>query len=139
MTAQKVPVEAVRNTDQAFTNPAECLQQMVSAYTDYLKVAEQENTKRRDIEAWEKATIAKINVQRELLIAYLERSFDERAENFRALFAVVDSAIASDNNQQLALTLNSITEIAKASPLKELANLASVRAALDNPDYEWTF
>ena len=72
-------------------------------------------------------------------MAYLDRSFDERAENFRALFAVVDNAIASGNNEQLALTLSSITEIAKSSPFKDLANLASVRAALDNPDHEWTF
>ncbi|MFW9260974.1 hypothetical protein [Nostoc sp. CALU 546] len=120
-------------------NPAESLQQMVSAYTDYLKVAEQEQTKRREIDAWENETITKINAQRELLMAYLDRSFDERAENFRALFAVVDNAIASGNNEQLALTLNSITEIAKSSPFKDLANLASVRAALDDPDHEWTF
>ncbi|MDZ8050003.1 MAG: hypothetical protein RMX68_030845 [Aulosira sp. ZfuVER01] len=120
-------------------NPAECLQQMVSAYTDYLKTAEQEQTKRREIDAWEKATITKINAQRDLLMAYLDRSFDERAENFRALFAVVDSAIASGNNEQLALTLNSITEIAKSSPFKNLANLAAVRAALNEPNHEWTF
>jgi ribonucleotide reductase alpha subunit len=120
-------------------NPAECLQQVVSAYTEYKIIAEQEKTKRRDIDAWEKTTIAEINAQRELLMAYLDRSFDERAENFRALFAVVDSAIASGNNDQLALTLNTITEIAKSSPFKELSNLASVRAALDDPNHEWTF
>ncbi|MDZ8106621.1 MAG: hypothetical protein RM338_13515 [Nostoc sp. DedQUE12a] len=122
-----------------FINPAECLQQVVLAYTDYLKVAEEEQTKRRNIDAWEKETITKINAQRDLLMAYLDRSFDERAKNFHALFAVVDNAIASGNNEQLALTLNSITEIAKSSPFKELANLASVRAALDDPDHEWTF
>ncbi|MEH2299197.1 MAG: hypothetical protein V7K88_09180 [Nostoc sp.] len=122
-----------------FINPAECLQQMVSAYTEYKIIAEQEQTNRRDIDAWEKETITKINAQRDLLMAYLDRSFDERAENFRALFAVVDNAIASGNNDQLALTLNSITEIAKSSPFKDLANLASVRAALDDPDHEWTF
>ncbi|MEH2233172.1 MAG: hypothetical protein V7K71_26655 [Nostoc sp.] len=122
-----------------FINPAECLQQMVSAYTEYKIIAEQEQTKRREIEAWENETITKINAQRELLMAYLDRSFDERAENFRTLFAVVDNAIASGNNDQLALTLNSITEIAKSSPFKDLANLASVRAALDDPDHEWTF
>jgi ribonucleotide reductase alpha subunit len=120
-------------------NAAECLQQMVSAYFEYKIIAEQEKTKRREIDAWEKEAIAKINAQRDLLIAYLDRSFDERAENFRALFNVVDSAIASNNNEQLALTLNSITEIAKSSPFKELANLTSVRAALDDPDHEWTF
>ncbi|MHC5764711.1 MAG: hypothetical protein ACYTXI_03615 [Nostoc sp.] len=122
-----------------FINPAEYLQQMVSAYTEYKIIAEQEQTKRREIDAWEKETITKINAQRDLLMAYLDRSFDERAENFRALFALVDNAIASGNNDQLALTLNSITEIAKSSPFKDLANLASVRAALDDPDHEWTF
>jgi len=120
-------------------NPAECLQQIVSAYTEYKIIAEQEQTKRREIEAWEKVTIAKINAQRDLLMAYLSRSFDERAENFRALFGVVDQAIAADNNDQLALALHSITELAKSSPFKELANLASVRAALDDPDHEWEF
>jgi ribonucleotide reductase alpha subunit len=135
MSVKKVATVVVKE----FTNPAECLQQMVSAYTDYLKIAEQEKTKRCEIDAWEKEAIAKINAQRDLLMAYLDRSFDERAENFRALFNVVDSAIASNNNQQLALTLNSITEIAKSSPFKDLANLTSVRAALDDPDHEWTF
>ncbi|MCC5603311.1 hypothetical protein [Nostoc favosum] len=139
-------VKKVATVFKEAINPSESLQQMVLAYTDYLKVAEQEQTKRREIDAWENETITKINAQRELLMAYLDRSFDERAENFRALFAVVDNAMptagyayASGNNDQLALTLNSITEIAKSSPFKDLANLASVRAALDDPDHEWTF
>jgi hypothetical protein len=135
MSVKKVATVVVKE----FINPGECLQQMVSTYTDYLKIAEQEKTKRREIEAWEKEAIAKINTQRDLLITYLDRSFDERAENFRALFNVVDKAMSSGNNEQLALTLNEITEIAKSSPFKELANLTSVRAALDDPDHEWTF
>jgi ribonucleotide reductase alpha subunit len=120
-------------------NPAECLQQIVSAYTEYKIIAEHEQTKRREIEAWEEVTIAKINAQRDLLMAYLNNSFDERAENFRCLFSVVERAIAVNNNNQLALALDSITELAKSSPFKELANLASVRAALDDPDHEWEF
>ncbi|MCC5628465.1 hypothetical protein LC613_10240 [Nostoc sphaeroides CHAB 2801] len=134
MSVHKIATFALANL-----NPAECLQLMVSGYTEYKIIAQQEQTKRREIDAWEKETITKINAQRELLMAYLDRSFDERAENFRALFAVVDNAIASGNNEQLALTLNSITEIAKSSPFKDLANLASVRAALDDPDHEWKF
>jgi len=134
MSVHKIATFALANI-----NPAECLQQMVSAYTEYKIIAEQEQTKRREIEAWENETITKINAQRDLLMAYLDRSFDERAENFRALFAVVDNAIASGNNEQLTITLNSITEIAKSSPFKDLANLASVRAALDDPNHEWKF
>ena len=138
MPVKKVP-GAMLMQAVAVMNPLDCLQQMVSACTDYLKVAEQERTKRREIEAWEQETVAKINAQRDLLMAYLDRSFDERAENFRSLFCVVDQAIATGNNDQLALALHSITEIAKSSPFKELANLTSVRAALDDPNHEWSF
>lgn len=122
-----------------FVNPAECLQQIVSAYTEYMIIAEQEKTQRCQIEAWEKTTITQINAQKDVLIACLERSFDERAEIFRGLFAVLDQSLTLGNNEQLAQTLNSITEIAKASPFQELANLASVRAALDNPEHKWEF
>ncbi len=139
MKAKRVPVEVFAKGVKAFTSPSECLRDIVTAYTEYKKVAEQERTKRREIDAWEKTTIAQINAQRDLLIEYLDRSFDERAENFGHLFCVVDRAIAADNNDQLALALHSITELAKSSPFKELANLASVRAALDDPDHEWEF
>jgi predicted TPR repeat methyltransferase len=120
-------------------NPAESLEQMVSAYTEYLTIAEQEQTKRRDIAAWEKESITRINAQRELVITYLDRTFDQRAENFRALFGVVDHALVSGDNEQLALALNSITEIAKSSPFKDLANLSNVRAALNDPNHVWEF
>ncbi len=134
MIAKKFPVEIF--------NPgsvAECFRDVVEAYTEYKIVAEQEQTKRRGIEAWEKATIADIQAKRDALIEYLECSFDERAKNFKFLFEKVDEAIAIGDNNQLALAMTSITEIAKSSPFKDLANLTSVRTALDDPDYEWTF
>jgi ribonucleotide reductase alpha subunit len=116
----------------------QCFDTVASSYTEYQIISEQEKTKRREIEAWEKETITKINAQQQLLMEYLERSFDERTENFRSLFAVVDSAIACGDNEQLSLALNSITEIAQSSPFKELANISSVRAALDDPNHVWT-
>ncbi len=132
-------LKKIKNFGLQNLNPAESLQQMVSAYTEYLTIAEQEKTKRRNIEAWEKEAIIRINAQRDLLITYLDRSFDERAENFRSLFGVVDDALLSGDNQQLALALNSITEIAKSSPFKDLANLNNVRAALNDPNHVWEF
>jgi hypothetical protein len=134
MRAKKNPVEIF--------NPgsvAECFRDVVEAYTEYKIVAEQEQTKRRGIEAWEKATIADIQAKRDALINYLECSFDERAKNFKFLFKKVDEAIAIGDNNQLALAMTSITEIAKSSPFKGLADLTSVRAALDDPDHQWEF
>ncbi|MFH7027814.1 MAG: hypothetical protein ACHBN1_21055 [Heteroscytonema crispum UTEX LB 1556] len=135
MTAKKVPVEVLG----AGADASQCLRAIVEAYTEYKIVAEEERTKRRGIEAWEKTTIAQIQAQREALIKYLELSFDERSQNFRFLFEKVDRAITDGDNSQLNLALHSITEIAKSSPFKDLADLASVKAALDDPDYEWEF
>jgi hypothetical protein len=135
MKAKKVPVKILG----AGADASQCLRAVVEAYTEYKAVAEEERTKRRGIEAWEKATIAQIKAQRDFLIDYLNRSFDERSENFAALFGIVDQAMAEGNNAQLGAALHSITKLAKSSPFKDLADLASVRAALDDPDHEWTF
>ena len=134
MAAKKIFVE-IFNPGSA----AECFRDVVEAYTEYKIVAEQEHTKRRGIEAWEKATITDIQAKRDALIEYLECSFDERAKNFKFLFEKVDEAIAIGDNNQLILAMTSITEIAKSSPFKYLANLTSVRIALDDPDHEWEF
>lgn len=133
MTVKKVHVEVLG----AGVDAANTLRAIVEAYTEYKIVAQEETTKRRGIEAWETATIAKIQADRDVLIKYLENSFDERAKNFSFLFEKVDQAIENGDNNQLTLALHSITEIAKSSPFKDFANLQSVTAALDDPDHEW--
>ncbi len=135
MNAKKVSVQVLGGGAGA----SQCLRAIVEAYTEYKIVAEEERTKRRDIKAWEKTSIAQIQAQRDALIKYLEHSFDERSQNFRFLFGKVDEAIANGDNNQLNLALHSITEIAKSSPFKDLANLTSVRTALDDPEHEWEF
>jgi hypothetical protein len=133
MTVKKVHVEVLG----AGVDAANTLRAIVEAYTEYKIVAEEEKTKRRGIEAWEKATIDKIQKNRDILINHLENSFDERANNFSFLFEKVDQAIEKGDNNQLTLALHSITEIAKPSPFKDFADLKSVTAALDDPDHEW--
>ncbi|GAA6623115.1 hypothetical protein [Scytonema sp. NUACC26] len=132
MILKKVPVEVVSGG-----SAAECLRDIIQAYTEYKIVAEEEQTKRRGIEACEKTTITQINARRDALVKYLEHSFDERAKNFSFFFEKVERALAEGDNNQLALALHSITEITKSSPFKDLADLTSVRAALDDPDHEW--
>jgi hypothetical protein len=71
------------------------------------------------------------------LVGYLQHSFDERTQSFQSLFEIVDQAILSDNNQQLGMALQTIIELAKSSPFKDLADLSTVKMALDNPDHVW--
>ena len=120
-------------------NPADCFNQLVDAYTEYQRVVQEEHTKRRGIKAWEKAAVAAIEQRRDVMMQFLDRSFDERAENFREFFTLADQAIASGSNDQLAAVLTSIVELAKTSPFKDLADLAKVEAALDDPDQTWEF
>jgi flagellin-specific chaperone FliS len=127
------------NFSRSIVSPTECLNKIVDGCSEYLKVAEQEKTKRKNIDRWEKESLAKIQAQRDLLMEYLNRSFDERSENFRSLFGIIDQAIISGNNEQLAIALNTMTEIAKSSPFKELSNLSSVRQALNDSEHEWKF
>lgn len=134
MTTKKVFVEVVGTGADALQS----LHAIVEAYTEYKKVAQEERTKRRDIERWEKVTISGIQARRDVLINYLEHSFDERAKNFSFLFTKVDEAIAQGDNDQLNLFLHSIIELAKSSPFKDFADITSVRAALNDPDHEWT-
>lgn len=138
MTHQEPKIDIVHGLD-AFSSPTQCFNEIVQAWTEYLSIAEQEKTKRREIAAWEKVTLAEIQAKRDFLMGYLERSFDERSKNFKSLFQIVDRAMDSGNNHQLSLALNTMVEIAQSSPFKDLADLSTLRAALDDPDRIWEF
>ena len=120
-------------------NPAVCFSQLVDAYAEYQRVVQEERTKRRDIAAWEKTALAEIEQRRDVMMQFLDRSFDERAKNFKDFFALADQAISVGNNDQLAAVLISIVDLAKASSFKGLADLSKVEAALDDPGHTWEF
>jgi hypothetical protein len=122
---------------EGFISPAHCLNEVVRAWTEYSTIREQEKTKRSEIEAWEKIDLAEIEAKRDFLIGYLDRSFDERTTKFESLFQTVDRAISANDTQQLCLTLHAIVELAKSSPFKDLTDLSTVKAALDDPDHVW--
>jgi hypothetical protein len=138
MVDKTLSLDLVRGVNPLFS-PAQCVNDIVCAWTEYIKITEEETTKRREIEAWEQITIAEINARRDLLIGYLDRSFDERAKNFQSLFQTVDRAISSGDASELSLTLDAIVDLAKSSPFKNLADLSTVKAALDDPNHVWEF
>lgn len=124
---------------KGFVNTADAFEQVISAYSEYKKIAEEEKTKRAAISAWEKTRLAEIKAQRDFLIGYLEKSFDERKDNFQQLFKLVDQAIENNDNQQLALSLDAIVKLAQSSPFKDLANLDNVMDKLADSNTVWEF
>lgn len=103
------------------------------------KFEEAQITKRVGIAADRDIAIAQIKAQQELLTDYLERSFDERAQNFSKLFTVVDEALDSGNMTALALGLESVIQLASTSPFKDLRTVEETATALANPNHEWDF
>lgn len=118
-------------------NPNKAIEEVTAAYKEYQVTRQQEMTKRRKIEAEEKIAVADIESRRQVLMAYLTRSFDERAANFAALFEKLDAALEKGDVQALALLTNAVVELAKSSPFKDLATVEATRLALKDRDHEW--
>lgn len=119
----------INPTDAASTS----LKMMVSAWSEYKKVAEAESTKRTEIAAWKEVNITKINAQKEILEQYLAETFKERATTIKEMFQRLDRGIDEGNPDLINATLGGIIEMARISPLKEATKLI---AAINNPDVQ---
>ena len=96
---------------------------VVTSTNEWITVMAQEQRRREEIRAWEKSQLEIIHVQRDFLLTALEKTFDERRENFRRLFDQLDVVLASDGEDaaaQAADLLEAITDLAKVSPFKDL-------------------
>jgi len=89
------------------------------------KVTEEETTKRINITAMKEFEIEKVQAQKEVLKDYFEKTFAERRINFDRMFDALDKGIESNNLELMQLSLGSIVEIAKDSPLKQVEKLRS--------------
>jgi hypothetical protein len=117
----------------------EVLNNLVTMAGEVQKFTEVQKTKRKEIEVKRDIIVEKIKSHKEILLSYLEKSFDERKDNFTHLFSIVDNAIENNNIQQLALGLDSINKLADSSPFKALASLENTKLALEDKNQEWDF
>lgn len=107
---------------------------LAKQYMDLERTREIERTKRAEIEKDRQETLAKIQAQKELFLLYMDKSFDERANNFNKFFEVIDSAMQDGNMEKLALGLNSVMQLAKESPFKPLMDLNTLSQQLASKD-----
>lgn len=118
-------------------DPLAVVQTLIEYGDKWIAEVQRAQVERAEIAAWEHAQLDRIHAQREVLLKALELTFDERRENFRRLFDGLDSAMAAEDPSQVASFLESITDLAKSSPFKELANLEIVVSELKRPDRVW--
>jgi hypothetical protein len=115
-------------------NPAEAVREICTAYCDYRKVVEQERSKRRDIAARKAVDLAAIRAKRDVLLRYLDRTFDERRRNFGRLFEKLDVLIRDGRTDAMAPVLEAVVALAQHSPFRTLSSVEGVRAFLADPD-----
>lgn len=128
--------------DFASKNPKEALEainKLTDMAGDVAKFTEVQKTKRKEIEAQRDIIVEQIKSKKEIILYTLEKTFDERKENFRKLFDVVDDALAKNNIQQLQLGLSRINELAASSPFKALESIESTQKALGDKNHTWDF
>ncbi|TYC55196.1 hypothetical protein ETQ85_14325 [Zoogloea oleivorans] len=105
---------------------------VVNNVTDYLKVAEQEKTKRTDIKARRDVALASIKAQRKVFSELMQYTFQERAAVLQKQFETLDKALESGNVEVAALSLNSMVSVIQSSPFKTIQEM---QQALGNKDF----
>jgi|LSQX01.1.fsa_nt_gb predicted RNase H-like nuclease (RuvC/YqgF family) len=96
-------------------------------------------TERASIEANARVQIESIRSQREVIITFLEKTFEERHENFRNLFDRLDDALDNDNLEATKLVLCTLVHYAKSSPFDALRDAVSAHEALQDKSTIWEF
>jgi len=132
--ATKVAGKALSTPLKNF-NPLSFVTDFVDLYSDI----QRERTERARIEAETEVRLAEIEAKRQIFLDYLDMAFAERAENFRRLFDAVDVAMLNGSNDQLGMALNSINELARTTPFKDLVDLNRTKELLTQPGHEWKF
>lgn len=118
-------------------DPEQALNTLNNLYNKYVeleKAREEYKTERDRIQADKEKALDQIAAIKDVLMTYLNRSFDERAIMIKQNFEVIDTAIASNNMEALAITVQSVNTLVAQSPFKALVDLAQVRRELLSND-----
>lgn len=124
-------------TEKKQFDPAQTLNTLNDLYNRYATLEEcreSNRTERERIQAEKEKALAQIAATKDVLMNYLNRSFDERAAIFKKDFESIDTAIANNNMEALAIMVNSVSTLAAQSPFKPLVDLAQVKRNLLSSD-----
>ena len=118
-------------------DPEQALNTLNNLYNKYVeleKAREEYKTESDRIQADKEKALDQIAAIKDVLMTYLNRSFDERAIMIKQNFEVIDTAIANNNMEALAITVQSVNTLVAQSPFKALVDLAQVRRELLSND-----
>lgn len=99
------------------------------------RFTEVEKTKRSEIEAKRVTAIRSIKASERTIRAYLENIFAERGDAIQALFAGMDTALASGDNEALRTMVGAVVDLARQSPIGP--EIRDLTAAFGDPTHIW--
>lgn len=100
--------------------------------TDYLKVAEVEQTKRVDILAKRDVALQQLKNQRRVFEQLMQFTFQERAVVLQKQLDTLDSAMASGDLEVIKAALGGMVSVIETSPFK---NIQDMQIALGSKDF----
>ncbi|MGY1722745.1 hypothetical protein [Blastococcus sp. SYSU DS0533] len=141
MTAAKKPIQGVvvapAKSALSAVDALGALNNVVDGARDYLRLREEEQTKRAKIDAYATVEVARIQEASSFLKQYFEQVFAERSTTIDGLFRHLDIAMTNGDGRATEAALQGIVDLAKSSPLVDMGDLSQVRKAMDDPDHVW--
>lgn len=113
------------------------LNNVVEAGREYLRLHEEETTKRARLDAYRTVETERVRAAERVLTDYFNHVFAERADNFQQMWSRLDEAAEKGDDDTVRNMLGGIVQLAQASPLSGLADLPALRAAFDDPNTVW--
>lgn len=120
------PLAAVSSVIDGIKLVAECVRDI-----------EKERTQQTKLQEDARIEVERIHAMRDVLVTYLEKSFDEREKNFRELFSRLDVAIEKNDVKLAGAVLDSVVKLADSSPFKALRDVEAARKAVGEANKVW--
>ncbi|NLK49188.1 MAG: hypothetical protein GX294_00910 [Candidatus Cloacimonetes bacterium] len=136
---EKNEIQEFTEKAMALGNVLDSAKIIVSDITNMVNMIQQETTKREAIRANRDVIIEKTRAFREIMLVVMDKTFDERRQQFDGYFASLDKAMDKNDTNMVAGILSNMVDLAKNGPLKDLINLEATQIALKDPDTVWEF
>ena len=98
---------------------AQAIPSTIEGIASYFRALEEEETKRQAIAANHDVLVARINAERDAILAYFGHRFAERHAALDEFFELLRHATANGDNNQLTAALTGILGIIQQNPLDD--------------------
>ncbi len=134
---QKIQDESMSRALISSTDVMSTINNLLDTVKEVSKFTEEQKTRRTEIRAATEIKIKEINAMKDVIMAYLDKTFDERSLIFKKQFDIIDIALEKGDVNMLSIGLNSINDLAKSSPFKALADINNVKKQLSQKNTTW--